>query len=277
MILHSLPRLGALPLVPPIQAATHCLYTLQDAHATLSSASLAYSDSGASSLLDFFPYSPSPQTSSSPSPVVGPLTLFSSQEDHLSYPLTPSPTISVSDDPFLTSGPFEHYPASSPSPSHSFGHPLPSSEPPQPIGISEASECQSHLDPANIRAQLLHTFSPDIGDPNAGTLKTLFSKNAKTSVSTPAGRAASALRRKHPARFACQFCDATFTRKLGLENHNKSHLGITDQQCRFCLKLFPNSLPRHMKRCKDNPERIAPRKIKNIERGRVSESQSSVV
>lgn len=192
----------------------------------MSSTSL-YSDSDVSSLWSaqasdsFFNYSSSPSPASSYFPSAH--SQCPSPQDILppSYPLSASPTVPVPDDLFLTSGPFDHG-YSLPSPSHNIGSPLPKSEPSEPIGIpevtefiSEASDGQSHLDPANIRTQLLHTLSPTSGD-----VKTLFSKNPKNSVSTPAGRAASEMRRKHPARFACQFtgCDATFTRKLGLES-----------------------------------------------------------
>ncbi|PPQ77146.1 hypothetical protein CVT25_010840 [Psilocybe cyanescens] len=85
-----------------------------------------------------------------------------------------------------------------------------------------------------------------------------FKKSVKTSVSTPAGNIASEKRRKNPGRFVCRFCQKSFTRKLGLDNHLKSHLGIVDKQCRFCQRMFATSLGRHMKRCRLNPDRQAP-------------------
>ncbi|PPQ96261.1 hypothetical protein CVT26_005588 [Gymnopilus dilepis] len=216
-------------------------------------------------------HSPSSSPIKSPHALLG-LDLYPSPEASPSlYPASISP---VHEGLYLTPGPHDNrYPMSPLSPS--LFQPLPGPvQPPKTSPtfipevtefITEVAESQSQLNAESVRHQLLETLSP--GDPNTADLKTLFSKSAKSTVSTEAGRLASESRRKHPARFACHFpgCNSTFTRKLGLENHHKSHLGITDQQCRFCSKRFPNSLPRHMKRCKDNPNRITTKKTKRPE------------
>ncbi|KAH9481503.1 hypothetical protein JR316_0006030 [Psilocybe cubensis] len=90
---------------------------------------------------------------------------------------------------------------------------------------------------------------------SAPHVRAYFKKNAKQAVSTHAGLIASNNRRKFSAKFPCSICGHNFTRKLGLNNHLKAHLGIVDQHCRFCTGMFATSLKRHMKRCRFNPDR----------------------
>ncbi|KAH9481502.1 hypothetical protein JR316_0006029 [Psilocybe cubensis] len=80
-----------------------------------------------------------------------------------------------------------------------------------------------------------------------------FRREARQSVFSPAGYEAIMKRRENSARFLCKFCERDFTRKYGLDNHIKAHLGIVDKYCEFCEKSFASSLARHKKRCKFIP------------------------
>ncbi|KAF9533731.1 hypothetical protein CPB83DRAFT_831586 [Crepidotus variabilis] len=89
----------------------------------------------------------------------------------------------------------------------------------------------------------------------------IFSKRAKSKVATLNGLKASTARRTNPARFKCEIegCNADFTRKHNLENHMKSHYGVTDLACTFCGKGF-TTIPvkkRHQATCQSNPSRKA--------------------
>lgn len=87
----------------------------------------------------------------------------------------------------------------------------------------------------------------------------MFGKAAKERVSTLNGLRASASRRKNPAKFFCDWCQSGFTRKHNLDNHMKSHFGITDLACQFCSKAF-TTIPvqkRHQETCQSNPNRKA--------------------
>lgn len=81
----------------------------------------------------------------------------------------------------------------------------------------------------------------------------VFSKQAKDKVATLNTLKASAARRKGPAKFKCSIagCGADFTRKHNLENHLKSHCGVTDRICAVCGKGF-TTIPvckRHQRTC----------------------------
>lgn len=111
-------------------------------------------------------------------------------------------------------------------------------------------------------ARSSHVNESDVGK--------VFSKNPKTRVATPNTLRASALRRKHPAKFKCPVngCLDDFTRKHNLESmytirrlvqssnlslidHLRSHCGVTDLICPLCNKGFTTIpvLKRHHRSC----------------------------
>ncbi|KAF9471663.1 hypothetical protein BDN70DRAFT_551198 [Pholiota conissans] len=76
-------------------------------------------------------------------------------------------------------------------------------------------------------------------------------RKPKPKVSSTAGRIASVGRRKNEASFVCELrsCGGSFTRKNGLINHYRSHLGIADRFCQYCHQGFTTSLSRHERNC----------------------------
>ncbi|KAJ7249211.1 hypothetical protein B0H12DRAFT_701235 [Mycena haematopus] len=73
-------------------------------------------------------------------------------------------------------------------------------------------------------------------------------------VSTEAGRIAAYARRKGPARFFCEHCNANFTAKHNLRNHLKSHTSTKDCICEMCGRGFGTKhvLKRHEPKCNAN-------------------------
>ncbi|CAA7268177.1 unnamed protein product [Cyclocybe aegerita] len=108
--------------------------------------------------------------------------------------------------------------------------------------------------PEHIRKSLMSQYQD--WQNNAKVMK-IFSKAAKDKVSTVAGLRASLQRRKTIAKFFCEHCGSSFTRKHNLNNHLKSHYGITDLECQYCGNPF-TTIPvkkRHEDTCKENPDR----------------------
>ncbi|KAF8959469.1 hypothetical protein BDZ97DRAFT_1837297 [Flammula alnicola] len=109
-------------------------------------------------------------------------------------------------------------------------------------------------DPSIIRQQFIYRLSLS-GNLGLGS-KNFFKKPTKAKVSSMAGLRASTSRRKVDAAFFCEldYCKAGFTRKNGLLNHYRAHLGIADKECKFCHMFFTTSLRRHEQKCKSNPD-----------------------
>ncbi|KDQ53146.1 hypothetical protein JAAARDRAFT_197639 [Jaapia argillacea MUCL 33604] len=71
----------------------------------------------------------------------------------------------------------------------------------------------------------------------------------KAQVSTPAITEAAMSRRQNPARWQCEFCNSSFTRRNNLIGHQTAHRGEKPHACDKCDKAFarPSDLNRHRK------------------------------
>lgn len=76
--------------------------------------------------------------------------------------------------------------------------------------------------------------------------------NSLRKVASQAGITASVKRRTKEAKFACDWCQQTFTTNHNLKNHRNVHLGIKEHSCSRCHREFTTQsvLARHMKTCK---------------------------
>ncbi|KJA26195.1 hypothetical protein HYPSUDRAFT_304520 [Hypholoma sublateritium FD-334 SS-4] len=119
--------------------------------------------------------------------------------------------------------------------------------------LTESGNQITSSDPDSIRQTFIETLQRNGGRGNG---LSNFSKPTKMEVGTSATWRASERRRKTEPSFFCDLCETGFTRKNGLINHYRSHLGIADKNCIYCGRGFTTSLTRHMKKCKSNPNRI---------------------
>ncbi|KAF9471662.1 hypothetical protein BDN70DRAFT_998547 [Pholiota conissans] len=122
--------------------------------------------------------------------------------------------------------------------------------------LVESGSSLASKDPDDIRKEFITQLML------SGNNSSDFSRPAKKEIGTAATLKASKLRRKAEAVFVCELCAASFTRKNGVMNHYRSHLGIADKRCMYCKRGFTTSLGRHIKKCKSNPGRgqLSPKK-----------------
>ncbi|KZT23096.1 hypothetical protein NEOLEDRAFT_1070144 [Neolentinus lepideus HHB14362 ss-1] len=68
----------------------------------------------------------------------------------------------------------------------------------------------------------------------------------KSKVATSAIEQASQLRRKNPAKWLCETCGSTFTRRNNLKGHTTSHKGERPYRCQFprCDRSFARASDR---------------------------------
>ncbi|EDR00945.1 uncharacterized protein LACBIDRAFT_312711 [Laccaria bicolor S238N-H82] len=83
---------------------------------------------------------------------------------------------------------------------------------------------------------------------------THFPPGQRPKIATEAVKKASERRRRHAAKFNCEWpgCVSDFTTKHNLQNHLNSHLGIRNYQCDVCKRTFgvAHVLTRHRKKCR---------------------------
>ncbi|KAF8170099.1 hypothetical protein BJ912DRAFT_155810 [Pholiota molesta] len=104
--------------------------------------------------------------------------------------------------------------------------------------LSEAGSSMASKDPDDIRKAFIDRLM--LSDNKLPVND--FTKPAKMEIGTAATLKASKSRRKCEATFVCELCPASFTRKNGVMNHYRSHLGIADKHCMFCKRGFTTSL-----------------------------------
>ncbi|KDR79045.1 hypothetical protein GALMADRAFT_224296 [Galerina marginata CBS 339.88] len=119
--------------------------------------------------------------------------------------------------------------------------------------VDPDNEESSSKDAAEIKRIVIHKFGMSEEDQ---AVRRHFSKPAKDTVCTQAGRIASRKRRLHPAKWICPICKDDFTRRAGLNNHLKSHVGVTEYECQHCHNVYNTSLSRHEDRCIKNPAKV---------------------